>query len=74
MDWAGLALLILGIGALQIMLERGEAKDWFETREIVIEAIVAAWRSCCFVWHELRDRGPDRGPPHPRATGSSRSA
>src|SRR3954463_7394191 len=28
MDWLGLALLILGIGSLQVLLERGESKDW----------------------------------------------
>ena len=52
-DWWGLAFLILGIGALQIMLERGERRDWFETREIVIEAIIAATGIICFVWREL---------------------
>ena len=44
MDWLGLALLIVGIGSLQILLERGERKDWFESREIIVEAIVAAAR------------------------------
>jgi DHA2 family multidrug resistance protein len=57
-DWAGLLLLILGIGALQIMLERGESKDWFETREIVLEAIVAGVALVLFVWHELRAKAP----------------
>ena len=37
-DWPGLALLIVGIGSLQILLERGESKDWFDSREIIIEA------------------------------------
>src|SRR5439155_7355950 len=41
-DWAGLGLLILGIGSLQILLERGESKDWFEAREIVVESILAS--------------------------------
>src|SRR4051794_17519859 len=33
-DWLGLGLLIIGVGALQIFLERGEARDWFGSREI----------------------------------------
>lgn len=53
MDWLGLALLIVGIGCLQTMLERGEAKDWFDSREIVTEAVLAAAGLIGFVWHEL---------------------
>ncbi|HTK57126.1 MAG TPA: DHA2 family efflux MFS transporter permease subunit, partial [Gemmatimonadales bacterium] len=36
-DWLGLALLIIGIGSLQVLLERGESKDWFQSKEIVLE-------------------------------------
>src|SRR5919204_4718753 len=36
MDWLGLALLIAGIGALQILLERGESKAWYDSREILV--------------------------------------
>jgi MFS transporter, DHA2 family, multidrug resistance protein len=57
-DWVGLGLLILGIGSLQIMLERGESKDWFETREIVVECILAGIGLGLFVWHELRTSIP----------------
>ena len=57
-DWLGLAFLILGIGALQVMLERGESKDWFESREIIVEAILAAIGVVCFIWHELRTEHP----------------
>ncbi|HEX5386874.1 MAG TPA: DHA2 family efflux MFS transporter permease subunit [Gemmatimonadales bacterium] len=53
MDWLGLALLIIGIGTLQILLERGESKDWFGSREIFIEAIVAGIGLVAFIWHEL---------------------
>ncbi len=52
-DWLGLALLIVGIGALQIMLERGEAHDWFSSREIVVEGMLAALGVLCFIWREL---------------------
>jgi MFS transporter, DHA2 family, multidrug resistance protein len=57
-DWAGLGLLILGIGSLQILLERGESKDWFEAREIVVESILAGIGLVLFVWHELRTTNP----------------
>ncbi len=57
-DWIGLALLITGIGALQVMLERGEHHDWFSSREIIVEAILAAAGLILFVWHELRTEHP----------------
>ncbi|HET9295070.1 MAG TPA: DHA2 family efflux MFS transporter permease subunit [Gemmatimonadales bacterium] len=57
-DWVGLALLIAGIGALQIMLERGESHDWFASREIIVEAVVAAAALVFFVWHELSTPHP----------------
>ncbi|HKT59526.1 MAG TPA: DHA2 family efflux MFS transporter permease subunit [Gemmatimonadales bacterium] len=57
-DWLGLALLILGIGALQILLERGESKDWFESREIIVETILAGLGVVAFIWHELTTPNP----------------
>src|SRR5512147_1091857 len=57
-DWLGLACLIVGIGALQILLERGESKDWFESREIVVEAVAAVVGLAAVVWHELRTTDP----------------
>ncbi len=57
-DWAGLLFLILSIGALQILLEREESKDWFESREIQLEALVAALAMVAFVWRELTAEHP----------------
>jgi len=57
-DWKGLALLIIGIGSLQICLERGEAHDWFASREIITELAVAVTAILLFVWHELRTPFP----------------
>ena len=57
-DWYGLIFLAVGIGSLQILLERGEAKDWFASREIVIEAILAAAGIVAFVWRELAATHP----------------
>jgi MFS transporter, DHA2 family, multidrug resistance protein len=40
-DFFGFGVLSVGIGALQMMLDRGELKDWFSSTEIWIEAILA---------------------------------
>jgi DHA2 family multidrug resistance protein len=41
-DYIGIALLVLGVGALQIMLDKGQELDWFGSRFIVTLAILAA--------------------------------
>ena len=41
LDWFGFGTLSVGIGALQLVLDRGEQLDWFSSGEIIIEAIVA---------------------------------
>jgi DHA2 family multidrug resistance protein len=41
-DWFGFAMLSLGIGALQMMLDRGEQLDWFSSTEIWVEAVLSA--------------------------------
>jgi DHA2 family multidrug resistance protein len=38
LDWLGFLALSLGIGALQMMLDRGEQLDWFSSTEILVEA------------------------------------
>ena len=43
-DFFGFATLSLAIGAVQMMLDRGELKDWFGSTEIWIEATVAGAR------------------------------
>jgi DHA2 family multidrug resistance protein len=53
-DAVGFALLAIGIGALQFVLERGEHYDWFESRIIVLLAITAAVALLTMVWWELR--------------------
>jgi DHA2 family multidrug resistance protein len=58
LDWSGLALMTMGLGALQLMLEKGEEKDWFESQLIVILAVMAAAGLTLFVWRELTARRP----------------
>jgi DHA2 family multidrug resistance protein len=40
-DMFGFAMLSIAVGALQLMLDRGQLKDWFHSTEIWIEAIIA---------------------------------
>jgi DHA2 family multidrug resistance protein len=41
-DWTGFAFLGLALGGLQLMLDRGTDKGWFDSREIIIEAVLCA--------------------------------
>jgi DHA2 family multidrug resistance protein len=50
-DLLGFALLSIGIGALQMMLDRGESLDWFTNPEVVIEAMAAGLALYLFVAH-----------------------
>jgi DHA2 family multidrug resistance protein len=58
LDTIGLALLVLGIGCLQYMLERGEADDWFDSNGIRFTAFMAAACLPGFVWWELKTSHP----------------
>jgi MFS transporter, DHA2 family, multidrug resistance protein len=40
-DYVGVALLILGVGALQIMLDKGQEQDWFASQFILMLAVLA---------------------------------
>jgi DHA2 family multidrug resistance protein len=57
-DWTGIGLLVLGIGALQIVLERGESEDWFSARYITVLSAVAVVALISFVLWELRVENP----------------
>ena len=57
-DFAGLALLILFVGALQIMLDKGKELDWFGSPVIVGLAIVAAVGFAAFLIWELTEPQP----------------
>jgi DHA2 family multidrug resistance protein len=52
-DFFGFSALSVAIAAFQIMLDRGQLKDWFSSAEIWIEAIVAAVAFYWFVIHML---------------------
>src|SRR5215831_11551282 len=57
-DGVGLGLLVIWVGALQIMLDRGKDLDWFHSGQIVVLAITAVVGFTLFVIWELTDRHP----------------
>lgn len=57
-DTVGLVLLVVGIGALQIMLDRGRELDWFSSTEIIVLTVVAVVAlAVLFIW-EMTDDHP----------------
>jgi DHA2 family multidrug resistance protein len=56
-DFFGFAALSVAIASFQIMLDRGQLKDWFSSTEIWIEATVAAVAFYWFVIHMLTTTG-----------------
>ena len=57
-DWPGIALLAIGIGALQVVLERGETDDWFSANYIIALSIISGLCLSILVWWELRTEFP----------------
>jgi MFS transporter, DHA2 family, multidrug resistance protein len=58
LDWAGIALMAVAIGALQYVLEEGPSEDWFDSTRIVIGTYVAAVGLVAFVIRELTATAP----------------
>jgi DHA2 family multidrug resistance protein len=50
-DWTGFAALSLGIGALQLLLDRGGGNDWFQSSETLIEATLGGLGLYLFLVH-----------------------
>ena len=57
-DIVGLLLLVIGVGALQYLLDNGNQQDWFESHEIVIAAVIAVVSISFLIPWELRDAHP----------------
>lgn len=58
MDWLALVLLTMGIGGLQIILEKGHEEDWFSSTFIIGMTIAAAVGLIGFIWRELAVKLP----------------
>jgi MFS transporter, DHA2 family, multidrug resistance protein len=57
-DYIGIALLALGIGALQILLDKGQEDDWFGSRFIITLATISAVSLISLVVWEFRQKVP----------------
>jgi DHA2 family multidrug resistance protein len=57
-DWFGFAALAIGIGALQVALDRGEQLGWLESNEIIVEFVVAGAGLYYFFAHSLTTSHP----------------
>jgi DHA2 family multidrug resistance protein len=58
MDWAGIALLAVGLATLQYVLEEGNRNDWFESRAILVTTVISLGTLAGFVVRELTAKVP----------------
>src|SRR5437667_3750542 len=57
-DYWGMGLLVVGIGALQVMLDQGQEEDWFGSHFIVTLALLAFAGLAVFIARELKTEHP----------------
>lgn len=57
-DYVGLISLVIGVGALQIVLDKGNDLDWFESNFIIIGSLIAVIGIVFFIIWELTEQHP----------------
>jgi DHA2 family multidrug resistance protein len=57
-DYWGMGMLAVGIGALQVLLDKGQEQDWFASHWITGLLMVSLIALAAFVFHELRTPNP----------------
>jgi DHA2 family multidrug resistance protein len=58
MDYWGLSLLVIGLGALQIVLDKGQQEDWFNSSFIIVFAVISAVSLLILPIVELKHESP----------------
>ena len=58
LDWFGFLTLAIGIASLQMMLDRGQRLDWFESGEIIFEGCLALVALYMFNAHVIMKKNP----------------
>jgi MFS transporter, DHA2 family, multidrug resistance protein len=57
-DYIGIGLIALGIGCLQVVLDKGQEDDWFASHFIVTLSVIALISFVALVIWELREKSP----------------
>jgi MFS transporter, DHA2 family, multidrug resistance protein len=57
-DYVGIGLLAIGLGCLQVVLDKGQEDDWFGSKLIASAAAISALALLAVLWWELRVRDP----------------
>ncbi|MGA9213517.1 DHA2 family efflux MFS transporter permease subunit [Kaistella sp.] len=57
-DWLGIFLLIIGIGSLQLVLEKGKEDDWFQSNFIIVLTAVSIFGIVSFIIRMLLHKDP----------------
>jgi DHA2 family multidrug resistance protein len=57
-DYIGLGMIALGLGTLQVVLDKGQRDDWFDSHFILVLAIISAAALLFVIWWEWRSKDP----------------
>jgi DHA2 family multidrug resistance protein len=57
-DYWGIGMLAIGIGALQILLDKGQEEDWFASNFMTMLAVISSVSLVALIWHELTTDSP----------------
>jgi DHA2 family multidrug resistance protein len=57
-DWWGILFLAIGVGSLQVVLEKGEQEDWFSKTYITVLTFATIVAAIVFIWRELSTDHP----------------
>jgi MFS transporter, DHA2 family, multidrug resistance protein len=57
-DYLGIILLVLSLGLMQFVLDRGQRADWFNSPWVVWATITSLLATGLLIWHELHFRAP----------------
>jgi MFS transporter, DHA2 family, multidrug resistance protein len=58
LDWTGFLALSIAVTCMQLVMDRGDRLDWFESTEILILSAVTLWAFYTFVVHTITSKNP----------------